>query len=343
MTVNSSNSNIEYSIDGGLSWQAQNVFNNLGGGQYFLDSRSTMDTFCTLQLPFALESFSAPSIDMIEVSPISDCNLSDASITVQASGVDLEYSIDDVNWQTDNTFENLAHGLYTVYIRSGGQGGCIDSQDVEITIPINTVIISIDVLDVSDCNIQDGQIDIHADGLDLEYSIDDGFSWFDNSLFENLPGGIYNIIVRSKNMFNCVDIDMVTINAPMSPTLLDIMAQDPTDCDLSNGSIQIVADGMNLEYSIDDGLTWSSDNMFVGLPFGQYTILVRMIGNEDCTVGGQVSLKQWSAPTIIDVDIMHLRIASPMMLLLLYKLINLTSNTPLTMVHLGKLKILLTI
>ncbi|TWP23700.1 T9SS type B sorting domain-containing protein [Apibacter muscae] len=58
-------------------------------------------------------------------------------ITVIAQGpAPLEYSLDQIHWQDDNTFSNLSEGIYTVYVRSKANGcNSISSKGIIFGIP----------------------------------------------------------------------------------------------------------------------------------------------------------------------------------------------------------------
>ncbi len=64
----------------------------------------------------------------VEVKPLEEPVIVDLQqgkdyITVIARGpAPLEYSIDNVNWQRDNTFSRLEPGIYTFYVRSQANG-----------------------------------------------------------------------------------------------------------------------------------------------------------------------------------------------------------------------------
>lgn len=61
----------------------------------------------------------------------------DNYITVIAKGPQpLEYSIDNINWQTSNTFTNLEPGIYTFYVRSKANGcEAITSKGIIFKVP----------------------------------------------------------------------------------------------------------------------------------------------------------------------------------------------------------------
>jgi uncharacterized repeat protein (TIGR01451 family) len=65
-----------------------------------------------------------PMISLVTNNPTTaTCpNLNDGSIVVNATGQNLEYSIDGTNFQTSNTFSNLVAGSYTITVRNSVTG-----------------------------------------------------------------------------------------------------------------------------------------------------------------------------------------------------------------------------
>ena len=70
-------------------------------------------------------------------------------------------------------------------------------------------------------------------------------------------------------------------NPGCSPEIIDVFPLDPICDDLNGGGIGILSSTPDVEYSIDDGLTFQTDPSFFNLPSGQYFILVRRTDN-DC-------------------------------------------------------------
>ena len=70
--------------------------------------------------------------------------------------------------------------------------------------------------------------------------------------------------------------DRVLISSTVEPTLITVNVTQPT-CTLQSGTIVITATGDGvLEYSIDNGANWSTNNTFSGLsPSSNHTVLVR--------------------------------------------------------------------
>jgi gliding motility-associated-like protein len=113
---------ILYSLDGSTPDVSGN-FTNLTGGTYTLtlidQNACTLDTLVEILSPPELR------IDGIAVSDVSGCaGNTNGILVVSASGGSgiLEYSLDDVNYQSSSTFNGLAAGDYTVYLRDAN--GC---------------------------------------------------------------------------------------------------------------------------------------------------------------------------------------------------------------------------
>ncbi|MES2807040.1 MAG: hypothetical protein V4619_00345 [Bacteroidota bacterium] len=77
-------------------------------------------------------------VDRAESSP----GAADAQISVSAfsSYLPLQYSLDNVNFQTSNIFTGLTGGLKTVYVYDANPLGCVDTGQVEISTLTNLLI-----------------------------------------------------------------------------------------------------------------------------------------------------------------------------------------------------------
>ena len=81
------------------------------------------------------------------------------------------------------------------------------------------------------------------------------------------------------------------------PVINGVASTNPTDCNVDDGTITIDASSTDpMEYSINFGVDWSPDNVFTGVPAGNYTILVRNIG-ETTDVAYMNNPVQLVAPT----------------------------------------------
>ncbi|MGG9964511.1 gliding motility-associated C-terminal domain-containing protein [Ferruginibacter sp. SUN106] len=111
------------------------------------------------------------------------------------------------------------------------------------------------------CNGANGTIMVTAPlGSNVEYSIDNGTSWQTNPVF-NKPAGTYTIIARLIGS-TCNGTTTATITEPAALSAVS-GALDAT-CAGNDGTISIVAAGGTpaYTYSIDNGLTYQSSNIF---------------------------------------------------------------------------------
>ena len=146
-----------------------------------------------------------PEIVSTDVMFVSDCDLNDGSFIVLAEGSNLEYSLNGQDWNNSNEFEGLSEGEYTVYIRDENYHDCIDSATVLMLSPPEVEIIDFMSTDPIDCEFGLGSAIVYVNVLDVEFSIDGGFTWQDSNEFTDLDSGDYIIIVRFDSTEYCKD------------------------------------------------------------------------------------------------------------------------------------------
>jgi hypothetical protein len=118
----------------------------------------------------------------------------------------------------------------------------------------------------------------------LEYSIDNGNSWYQADLFENLSSGEYFIKVKDESsMIFEYENNPVLITDPDGIIIHNLVSTDITCNGENNGTIQINASGgvSPLQYSIINGV-WQDENAFTSLSQGEYIVSVK--GNDGCEV-----------------------------------------------------------
>ena len=232
ITINSPvGSNIEYSIDGGMTWQASNIFTR-PAGTYTIIAR-VVGSVCTGTTTATLVNPPPINVDGT-VSDLS-CNAS-ASGTITITdpvGVDYEYSKDGgTNWQASPIFNNLTAANYTITINKISIS-CRNSKSFSVTEP---TVLSASAVQSSQatCANNDGSITISANGGTplYEYSVDNGANWQPSNILTGLAIGNYaNIKVRdSKGCISPVNSTTVALNDTMRLEL----GADTTSCFGSN-------------------------------------------------------------------------------------------------------------
>lgn len=302
ITINAVGNNLEYSIDGGVTWVTTNAFTNLMAGIYEPAIRNN-DGECVVNAPSVLLSTTdSPSIPSYFTQDPTTCNATNGSITILVAndGGNFQYSIDNgATFQNNNVFTGLAEGQYNVVITSGAceiNGGAVVLSD-----PAAPMITNVAFESPSSCELTNGFITITAEGEnDLEYSIDGGMTWSANNSFSNLTGGTYMPMVRNLIGGSCpVMSNTIELENP-GGLVVSVTTNNPTDCTQSTGSITIMATGGtgSYEYSADNGMTFQTAPTFGNLIAGIYQIVVRNTDGSCATPAETVQIIAPSAPVI---------------------------------------------
>lgn len=194
-------------------------------------------------------------------------NVCDGSTTLTASnGASYLWG----NNQTTQSIIVTSIGTYTVTVTD--VFGCTSTGSVTI---LNSQVAAQPNIVVTQptCSLSTGKIEITSPAL--EYSFDNGSTWSSNSILNNVSVGSY--IIKIKTIAGCFSYP-VTINIfPFLSSFPFYNAVSPSFCG-GFGSITITSTAQ--EYSFDDGVTWSTNNIATNLPSGTY--LIRTKDNFGC-------------------------------------------------------------
>ncbi len=292
----------EYSIDDGVTYvsdaSTSHTFSGLHGGQYNVKVRSTGGCALTSVVE-TLQEPDAPDIQATRVNVTPCPNSKNGQITITATGnyTPYKYSIGGFTgtFGTNNVFNGLDTGLYQTAVKNSV--GCIAlGPKVSIVAPAEIQIFDIEVTDVSTCYGEcNGSLKITAGGGNspLEYSTDEGSSFDGNTFVGNLCAGSYRFIIKDSE--GCLDTsDYQSITQPDTLKITNIQSTDVTGCNGDkNGSITLTATGGtgDIKYSIDNGFTYQSSNIFSSLLASTYHLWVR--DSKNCTTkGGDLVISQ---------------------------------------------------
>jgi gliding motility-associated-like protein len=296
---------VEYSIDGGISWMQFNFFSNLPAGEYQPSVRN-LDGSCQVDAPiFTLNASDQATVDQVFQTNPSDCVTNNGQIIVTAIPCGqnaLEYSIDNGNtYQPTGTFDNLDAGVYEVLIRNAGETQTISSGNITLVAPNPPTIDNISSTNL-DCTGNGGSITVLASGNAgfLEYSIN-GIDYQNTGQFDGLPVGDYTPIVRFPDSDCSVQGAVVTLTQMQGLTIDEVQIQEPGCGQATGGITIIVVSGLNLEFSIDGGITYQASNFFGGLTPGNYNPAVQIVGGDCETMGNPVTLIEDDGPDIQNV------------------------------------------
>jgi gliding motility-associated-like protein len=224
---------------------------------------ATNDFGCEATSQVTVEVSNKPVIKDVVKTNQSDCGTQDASIFISALGDGaLEYSLDNINWQTDSLFSNLAPADYTVYVRNVN-GTCplaYALNPVTITAPAEPVFVDAISTQPNGCA-GDGSISVNATGgtAPLQYSIDGGQNFQASNVFNNLGGGTYNIVVANSNGSCEVTGSTVTLTEPTPPTIVTPVA-DFSICDGTPATVSIEISAPIADYIITGNGIFSNDS-----------------------------------------------------------------------------------
>lgn len=181
-------SEYEYSIDG-INFSNTLEFNNLSAGPqtiYLLE-----DGICQFQFDTNIAIQPLPNLTFdTEDACVGEAN---GSITLISSEVGLEYSLDQINFSTDDKIEDLPAGLHTIYVMS--QNDCVHPLEVEI---FEAGELEIEFIEpVLDCSVQQVNLApvISESYGTVSYSWDSGES---DSIIVAANSGLYSLSVTDK-------------------------------------------------------------------------------------------------------------------------------------------------
>ncbi len=263
----------EYSLDG-LSWQNSNVFTGLNAfTEYSFCQRiaETVDNYASAQSGYTIVMTLKNTVDAPNAPTI--ISATESSVVLEPlSG--YQYSIDGVNWQNSNIFENLETlKTYTFYQKIAETEYDYESPSSEaLSFKVKYVMGKTDTPVLKE--VTNNKIVVEAKN-DCQFSID-GKTWTNSNIFTELkPNTTYYVYCRfleSDTFYAGEESDALvvttlknTVDRPSAPTLSSKTAN----------SVTLTANS-GYEYS-KDGSRWQTSNVFTGLsPNTSYTFYQRV-------------------------------------------------------------------
>ena len=202
------------------------------------------------------------------------------AFTIDIAGGTPPYlvSLNDINGTylpvtgTQHTFENLAGGIYTVFVKDGGN--C--PQEVEVSVPLPVTLnpvaeVTYDCVNNSQANMVTVTIDASiTDPTDVDYSLDNNGTFQPSNIFTNVPAGDHFIVARHTN--GCeVPTPIFTVNAVAELDLIDVTNQSK---DINTIVVQATGGVAPYEYSFN-GESFTSSNSYRIYKTGDYVVTVR--------------------------------------------------------------------
>ncbi|WP_289664406.1 T9SS type A sorting domain-containing protein [Flavobacterium panacagri] len=234
-------------------------------------------------------------------------------LTVGALGgqSSYKYSLDGVNYQSENIFNNVNPGTYTVYVKDGYN--CIATME-KIVQPIPPLTATSLNIDNSCFGSNDGRIEVNATGGRLPYSYSmNGTNHRVSNIFSNLPPGHYNLTV--KDVTGCTFTFSVEI---LSPTVLNsyVTATNVSAFGNNDAEITVNATGGTPNYSYILRSTYGSiikpyqsSNRFQGIGAGSY--IVEVIDVKGCMYTTQITIPAPPSPLNATVAVTDINCNNP--------------------------------
>lgn len=244
-----------YSIDSGISFQQDPQFIGLSSGNYEIIVKDATGT-----------EIATNTTSLIDPSPITiTTEMMGYNLVINAEGGtgNYEYSINGINFQESNTFQDVDNGMFTITVVDANE--CSGTESIEVMVDA----ISYVTTTIAACSGTDSgaiSFDNVMGGIPpYEYSID-GSTYQSTPLFTTLAAGMYDTYVRDSGgkILNLGDVE-VTVNEEIVITALG-----------ENGIISVEVKGGTKPYvfSIDNGATFQLSNVFENVDFGEYNVLV---------------------------------------------------------------------
>jgi len=265
--------NIEYSINGGATWQSSPVFNVIAG-TYTVIARVVGST-CTGSTTVTVAAGSTALTSTITATSPPCANINNAGMIVvnPTSGTaPYQYQLNGGTPQASNTFSGLTPGPYTIDFVDAN--GCTGTNNTTLT--SNPAITSTTTLADPLCNGNaNGSITMNASGgvPPYQYSKNGGATYQASPVFSGLIAGSYTI--RIKDAAGCIYDFPYTLN---DPAVLGVSSSSTiATCNGNDGSILVSETGgtPTYTYSIDGGVNYFPTSIFNNLVSGTYNVKVK--------------------------------------------------------------------
>ncbi len=252
-----------YSLNGAPG-VASNSFTGLTAGPYTVIISDAVG--CSAEVNFVISQ--PAQLTFVPVTQNISCfGLCDGEITVNAAGGTLPYMYSGNNGTTfnaSNIISNLCAGITGVVVQDAN--GCLTNLNVNVTQPaqLTASYTLTNPVCHDDCN---GEVSVNAAGGTPAYEYSANGGAFQPSLdLTGLCSGNNTILVQDANGCQVSSVQNL-VNPP--DFNIDTVYTAPSFCGFNNGSLEVIADGLNgpFTYSMDGGpsqLTGEYTNLFAG-------------------------------------------------------------------------------
>lgn len=287
---------LQYSINGGQSFQASGIFSNLLAGNYVAMVKDALG--CS---ELAEVSLTQPQQLVFETGTVADsCHGgSNGQINIlNASGGtgSYVYGIGGNNYQSTPSFNNLAAGLYMVYMKDAAN--CIAVDTVIVHQP-SAIIAATSVTNATCNGSYNGSLNVTASGGTGAYTFSiNGSGYQPDGNFSYLPAGNYTITIMDAN--GCTAAAGASITQPSAVTLT--ITTGMATCGNSTGSLLATAtggSGIGYVYALSSNQA-DSTGLFDSLAAGTYYVVAS--DNKGCGAYAIVTIADANGPQITGIS-----------------------------------------
>ncbi|RYZ31537.1 MAG: hypothetical protein EOP49_38835, partial [Sphingobacteriales bacterium] len=259
---------------GSTGYVSNGTFSNLGPGSYVVTIRNSLG--CTKDTTIVITQ--APNTIVADTGSVTHVPCSGGkvgAVTIVATGIaPLQYRLDSLPYQNNNTFNGLAAGNYVVTVKDGG--GCTKEVLVKINQTDNTVTASISSRTDVPCSAGNvGALTVTAAGgtAPYEYKIGNN-AYVKTNTFTGLAAGPYLITVKDAR--GCLKEVKDTIKQLDNTVNAVTRSKKDISCTGEPGSVAIDASGGTApyQYKLNNGAYVSSDT-FTITTGGDYIVTVK--------------------------------------------------------------------
>lgn len=259
------NSGYRYALNNG-AFNQNNVFDHLQAGTYL--ARVQDMRFCENTRVFTIEAPDPPNLGAV-TGPSCTGEPTGRIVIVEAGKLligEFQFSLDSINWQSENLFEGLEPGIYTVYIRY--PDGCVFSV-IAIVSQSAAPLIFLNTGEPACFGLADGFIAVETVGGQPPFGFAlNGGSFQPDSVFNGLAAGPY--LVRIQDANNC----LLSIELALEqPALLETMYQLEPMGEEGRWYVNLVVTGGVTPYTYSWSTGSQAEDQF-NLPTGNYEVIV---------------------------------------------------------------------
>lgn len=296
----------EFTMDGSI-WQDDTIFSTVAIGFYPVKFRAKSNIGVEYSLgTVEISNYTIPYAQVIFSNGTCADNDGFILFSQVIGNAPLEFSLDSLNWQDDSLFTGLSAGSYGLYMREKNDPNCVTPLGSDFVAEYTPLFVTAPfVQDVNCTTPQSGKITVAAPSGgsgNYEFSKDGGSTWqigqFTVSLsedttygggitFDSLAAGAYNLAFRDKDNTTCIyNIGSFDVNLESGPAFnTSIVNPECTTGQKGQFSFSMT-DSDLYEYSIDNGLSWQNDSVFIDLIHEQINPVIRLKTVLTCKVNG---------------------------------------------------------